>query len=130
MPKLGPNCLILPEKRCFGKIDYYYCIPTVHFHATTFQKNPQRANHKIEGCIILSQIGCKLLPQKGIFWKSWPKLLWSKCCIPSWYVISKQFPPEIMRIRLHQFWPNWPWSKKGIFLENWLIWLMSNYYTT
>ena len=33
------------------------------------KKNPQRANHGTEGCIILAQIGCELLPQKVIFLK-------------------------------------------------------------
>ena len=28
----------LPQKRFFGKIDCYYCLPTVLFHASTFQK--------------------------------------------------------------------------------------------
>ena len=61
---------ILPQNRYFGKIDCYYCMPTVYLRAKTFLKNPQRANHKIKGCIILAQIGCKLLTQKDIFWKS------------------------------------------------------------
>ena len=59
----------LPQKRFFGKINCYYCIPTVLFHATTFQKKSQRANNKTEGCIILAQTGCELLSQKGFFRK-------------------------------------------------------------
>ena len=38
----------LPQKRFFGKIDCYYCIPTVLLHAATSHKNPQRAHHKIK----------------------------------------------------------------------------------
>ena len=32
-----------------------------------FKKNSQIANHKAEGCIILAQSGCELLPQIGIY---------------------------------------------------------------
>ena len=78
-----------PQNRFFGKIDCYHCILTVFFHATPFKKSPQRANNKTEGCIILAQTGCKLLPQTRIFSKSWPTLLWSSYCIPSCYAISK-----------------------------------------
>ena len=60
----------LLEKRYFGKFGCYYCIPSVFFHATTFQKNHQRANHKTEGCIIFAQTGCDLLPKKFFLWKS------------------------------------------------------------
>ena len=69
----GPNWVQIAhllQKRFFGKIDCYYCIPTVFFHATTFKKSPQRANNKTEGCIILAQTGCELLLQTRIFWKS------------------------------------------------------------
>ena len=56
----------LPHKRFFNKTDCYYCLPNLFFH-DTFQKNPQRANHGTEGCIISVQIGCELFPQKGYF---------------------------------------------------------------
>ena len=68
--QIGSKLSILPRKRYFGKIDCYHCIPTVYLHAKTFKKKPQRANRKTEGCIILAQIGYKLLTQKDIFWKS------------------------------------------------------------
>ena len=38
---MGRNCPFAP-KEFFGKIDCYYRIPTVFFHATTFKKIPQR----------------------------------------------------------------------------------------
>ena len=85
----------LPEKRIFGKID---CIPAVFFHATTFQKNPQRANNKTEGYIILAQTGCELLSQKGFFWKRLPTLSWSSYCTPSCYVISKYLSQSRSRV--------------------------------
>ena len=60
----------LPQRRFFGNVDCYYYIPTVSFHATTVQKNPQRANNKTEVCTILPQTVCDLLSQKIISWKS------------------------------------------------------------
>ena len=88
-----PRCTLwkcpFAPKEIFGKIDCYYCVPTVFFHTTTFKKIPQRANNKTEGCIILGQTGCELLLQTRIFWKSWPLLLCSSFCIPSYYAISK-----------------------------------------
>ena len=95
---LPPKCTILTQiwsklsicpKRDFGKIDYYYCIPTVFFDATTFKKSPQRANNKTEGCIILPETRCEFLPQTRIFWKSWPLLFWSSFCIQSCHDISQ-----------------------------------------
>ena len=68
LPKLDPNCPFA-RKRYFGKFGCYYCIPSVFSHATTSQKNNQRANHKAEGCIILAQTGCDLLPKKFFFGK-------------------------------------------------------------
>ena len=71
----GPNWVQIVHflhKRCFSKVDCYYCLPDLFLHATTFQKNPERTNHGTEGCIILAQIGFESLPQKVIFWKSWP----------------------------------------------------------
>ena len=62
--------VFLPQKNYFGKIYCYHCTHTVYLHATTFKKDPQRANHEKEGCIIVAQIGCRLLPQSDIFWKS------------------------------------------------------------
>ena len=59
----------LPQKRFFGKIDCYLFIPTVFFHATTFQKKSQRGNNKTEGCIIMAQTGCELFSQNGFFGK-------------------------------------------------------------
>ena len=61
----------MPQKKVFGRIECCYCIPTVFFHATTFKKNSQRANNKTEGCKILAQTGCELLPQIRFLWKSW-----------------------------------------------------------
>ena len=65
-----------PQKRYFGKVDCYYCMSTVFFHTTKYQKNPQRSNHNTESSIILAQTECELHPQKlslvqkGIFfWK-------------------------------------------------------------
>ena len=89
LPKQGPNCPFSP-KEMFWQSCLLLCIATLFLLATTFQKNSQRANHKTEGCIILAQSGCDLLPQKGTFWKSWPKLLWYKYCIPPCYAISKK----------------------------------------
>ena len=92
LDNFGPNLIQiahLSRKSFFGKIDCYYCIPTVFFHATTFKKNPQRTNNKTKTSIILAQTGYQLLLKKGIFWKSWPTLLWCSYCIPSCYVISK-----------------------------------------
>ena len=59
----------LLEKIYFGKFGCYYCIPSVFFHATTFQKIYISANHKAEGGIILAQTGCDLLPKKFFFGK-------------------------------------------------------------
>ena len=89
LPKQGPNCPFSP-KEMFWQSCLLLCIATLFLLATAFQKNSQRANHKTEGCIILAQSGCDLLPQKGTFWKSWPKLLWYKYCIPPCYAISKR----------------------------------------
>ena len=61
----GPNwvqIVHLPHKKFFSKIVCYYCLLNLLFHVTTFQKNPQRANHGTEGCITLAEIGCELLP--------------------------------------------------------------------
>ena len=66
---------ICPKRDFFGKIECYYCLPTVFFHTTEFQKIPQRENQGTEGWIILDQIRCDLLAQKGIFWSSLPTLL-------------------------------------------------------
>ena len=69
-----------PKKKFFGKVDQHWFGPTiVSHHATSFQKNPHRADHE-------------------------NKVAW--------------FLPEL------------PLVQKGIFLENWLTWLMSNYCTT
>ena len=35
-----------PQEIFFGKIECYYCLPTVFYQATTFQKSPQMANHE------------------------------------------------------------------------------------
>ena len=100
----------LPQKRLFGKIDCYYCIPTAFFHATTFKKSSHRAYNKTESCIILAQTQCELLLETRIFWKSWPTLLWSSYCILSCYAISNG--------------PTLP--KKKVSLEKWLRLLFSS----
>ena len=36
LAQIGSKLSILAEKRYFGKIDCYHCMPTVYFHAKTF----------------------------------------------------------------------------------------------
>ena len=61
----GPNWVQIThllQKRFFGKIDCDYCLPIVFFHATTFKKNPHKANNKTEDYIVLAQTGYELFP--------------------------------------------------------------------
>ena len=112
-------------RRDFGKIDYYYCIPTVFFDATTFKKSPERANNKTEGCIILLQTRCEFLPQTRIFWKSWPLLFWSNFCIQSCHDISKYLSQSSSRVSGYIIFALIVLSpKREIFLENWQIWAL------
>ena len=87
----GPNWVQIAhllQNRCFGKIDFEYCMTIVFFYATIFKKIPQKANNKTEDCIILAQTWCELYLQTTMFWKIWPRLLWYSYCIPFYFVIS------------------------------------------
>ena len=65
-----------PQEIFFGKIECYYCLPTVFYHATTVQKSPQMANHETR----LHNFGSKwaqvvLSTKREFFWKSCTILL-------------------------------------------------------
>ena len=124
---MGLNCPFSLRDIFFGKIDCYYCLPTVLCHTTILQKYILRVDPqtKLHSCgTNWTQVALSI---KGNFFGKVYQLYFGLFFISSCYIISKKVLREhIMTKRLHNFFPICPLTQKGIFMENWLILLMSN----
>ena len=121
-----PQIAYFAQEIYSGKIYYYFCVPIVFYLTTTFQNKSRRVDHHIR----LHNFGPNWAwpcPPKGNFWEKLASIA-LVFHIPLCYIISKKMLREQI-IRLHDVCPNCPFPQKGIFLENWLLLLISNYWT-
>ena len=124
LAQIGSKLPIYPEIYS-GNIDYYFCVPIV-FNFTTFEKKISESKSSDKVSWFWPKLGLTLSTKRELFGKV------GQHCIGLSYPIMLRNFKKILRkqiIKLHDFCPNFPLPPKGIFLKNWLLLLISNYWT-
>ena len=117
LAEIGPKLSIFPKRYILGKLTITFVCLLCSILQQYFKKNLGKQIIR-QGCIILA---------KGTFLEKLANIA-VVFHIPLCSIISKKILREQI-VRLCDFCPNCPLPQKGIFLENWLFLLISNYWT-
>ena len=125
LAQIGPKLSILPKRCILGKLTITFVCLLCSILQQHFKKN-WRANHhkRLHNFDWNWAWPC---PPKGNFLEQLVNIA-LVFHIPLSYIISKKILREQIA-RLHDFCPNFPLPQKRIFLENWLLLLISNNWT-